>query len=167
MRQHCVCPPSLASDFSTAPALVEPDSAVGICRGAQTFYNQKWRPGGEQPDLRTRLKHSGTLTGDRTQKALRQELGTLEKVIQERDLGEPRLNSRISRHPGASDGDVTGNARPGEGLSLEQRLGSGLSRSEEKDVLASMVAKAAAPSHTATKADKRNMNKARLDDSGP
>ena len=135
----------------------------------QTFYNEKWRPGGEQPNLRTRLKQSGKVTADKTQQALRQELGVLEKLIDKHDLGEQRIDSRLGGHPGSSEDEVEGGTRMparGEGSSLEQRLGSGVSRSEERSVLASMAAKAAAPSHTATKADKRNMNKARLDDSG-
>ena len=167
MQQHGVHSSSLAPAISTVSQTL---LLWQLRCGVQTFYNEKWRPGGEQPNLRTRLKHSGSVTGDRTQKALRQELGALEKLIDEHDLGEPRLHSRLSRQPGSSEGDVPGNARvpdPSERLSLEQRLGSGLSRSEERGALASMVAKAAAPSHIATKADKRNMNKARLDDSGP
>ena len=87
--------------------------------------------------------------------------GALEKLIDNHDLGEPRLESRISRHSGSSEDEVAGGAHMparGDGLSLEQRLGSGVSRSKEADLLASMVAKAAAPSRTAIQADKRNMN---------
>lgn len=40
---------------------------------------------------------------------------------------------------------------------LESKLGAGQGRSEEMSALADMVAKAAAPSHIATKGDKKHM----------
>ena len=116
-----------------------------------------------ETDLRTRLRNSASVVGDKTQKALREQLGALETL----------LGSQASRHAESSEGNarqpLPGEAyipRPGAGLPLEQKLGTGMVRSAERETLAAMVAKAAAPSHGATKADKRSINKPRLDDLG-
>ena len=121
-------------------------------------------------DLRTRLKKSAAAAGSKTQQSLQQELGALEKLIDTHDLGQPRRENKLYPTLGLGNGDATvttGKLSGVEGMSsLEHKLGTGVGRSEERDVLATLVAKAAAPSHTATKADKRLMNKPRLDDSG-
>lgn len=132
------------------PASTFSRPTVAMVCAEQTYYNEKWAPGLEAA-LRTRLKNSGVATGGRTQQALRHEVAALEMLADNHDPGQPRVGSRT-------------NAGFGQSVSLERKFGSGTGRSEEREALASMVAKAAAPSHVATKADIRNMNKARLDD---
>lgn len=144
----------------------------------QSFFNEKWVPGTE-PELRTRLKkatkENHVATGGKAQQALKHEIAAMEQALTH--TGDSHSHGQQQQQQRGVGGDAYGAAGGAAGAggpdyqhggeripALEQRLGSGAARSEDREALANMVAKAAAPSHVATKSDKQHMNQADLDD---